>query len=82
MLPTVVYPAATLARSGAAGARALVQAVDGRWVMIEAAPLEGERDAEVAVNLRAAIAPETFALLCRVYALSQREREVVALLVA
>jgi DNA-binding CsgD family transcriptional regulator len=83
MLPTVVYPAATLARSGttAAGARALVQAVDGRWVMIEAARLEGERAGEVAVNLRAASATETFALLCRVYALSQRERDVVALLV-
>jgi hypothetical protein len=47
MLPTVVYPAATLARSGAtAAARALVQAVDGRWVMIEAARLEGERPGE------------------------------------
>jgi DNA-binding CsgD family transcriptional regulator len=83
MLPTVIYPAATLARSGAtAAARALVQAVDGRWVMIEAARLEGERPGEVAVNLRAAAATETFALLCRVYALSRREREVVALLVA
>lgn len=83
MLPTAVYPAATLARSRAtvAGARALLQAVDGRWVMIEAAPLEGERAGEVAVNLRAATATEKFALLCRVYALSQREREVVALLV-
>lgn len=82
-LPTAVYPAATLARSRAtvAGARALLQAVDGRWVMIEAAPLEGERAGEVAVNLRAATATEKFALLCRVYALSQREREVVALLV-
>jgi DNA-binding CsgD family transcriptional regulator len=82
MLPAVVYPAATLARSGttAAAARALVQAVDGRWVMVEAARLEGECAGEVAVNLRAAAATETFALLCRVYALSQREREVVALL--
>jgi DNA-binding CsgD family transcriptional regulator len=83
MLPSVVYPAAVLARSGKPDdARALVQAVDGRWVMIEAATLEGERDGEVAVNLRSATAKETFDLLCRVYALTQREREVVALLVA
>ena len=83
MLPSVVYPAATLARSGTAtGALALLRAVDGRWVMIEAAPLEGQRDVEIAVNLRGATATETFDLLCRVYALSQRERDVVALLVA
>ena len=84
MLPSVVYPAAVLARSGkdVAEARALVQALDGRWVTIEAAALEGEREGEVAVNLRAATANETFDLLCRVYALSQRERELVSLLVA
>lgn len=83
MLPSVVYPAATLARSATpAGAHALLRAVDGRWVMIEAAPLEGgQRDAEIAVSLRAATAAETFDLLCRVYALSGRERDVVALLV-
>ena len=83
MLPSVVYPTAVLARQGDKdAARALVQAVDGRWVAIEAALLEGEREGEVAVNLRSATASETFELLCRVYALSQREREVVSLLVA
>ena len=84
ILPSVVYPAATLARSASAetGAHALLRAVDGRWVMIEAAPLEGEREGDIAVNLRLATATETFDLLCRAYALSQREREVVALLVA
>ena len=84
LLPTVVYPAATLARSGSNGgqAQALVHAVDGRWVKIEAALLEGERDGEIAVSLRAATPTETFGLLCRAYALSGREREVVALLVA
>ena len=82
ILPTVVYPAATLARSGrVAQAHARVQAVDGRWVMVEAAALEGNGDGEVAVTLRSATAGETFDLLCRVYALSQREREVVALVV-
>jgi hypothetical protein len=84
MLPSVVYPAATLARTrrSAAGAHALLRAIDGRWVMIEAAPLEGERDGEIAITLRSATGSETFDLLCRAYALSQREREVVAALVA
>jgi len=83
MLPSVVYPTAVLARQGKTDtARALVQAVDGRWVAIEAALLEGERDGEVAVSLRSATPYETFELLCRVYALSPRERDVVSLLVA
>jgi DNA-binding CsgD family transcriptional regulator len=81
MLPSVVYPTAVLARSAGREARALVQAVDGRWVRIDAAALEGEREGEVAVNLRSATSRETFDLLCRVYALSPREREVVSLLV-
>lgn len=81
MLPPIVYPAATLARSGAsAQANALLQTVDGSWVMIEAAALEGQHDGGIAVTLRAATASETFDLLCRVYALSRREREVVAAL--
>jgi DNA-binding CsgD family transcriptional regulator len=84
ILPSVVYPAATRARStaSAVGAHALLRAVDGCWVMIEAAPLEDGGDGEVAVTLRAATATETFDLFCRVYALSQRERELVALLAA
>jgi DNA-binding CsgD family transcriptional regulator len=84
ILPSVVYPAATRARSAASavGAHALLRAVDGRWVMIEAAPLEDGGDEQVAVTLRAATTAETFDLFCRVYALSQRERELVALLAA
>jgi DNA-binding CsgD family transcriptional regulator len=84
ILPSVVYPAATRARSehSALGAHALLHAVDGRWVMIEAAPLEDGGEGEIAVTLRAATATETFDLFCRVYALSQRERELVALLAA
>ena len=65
----MVYPAATLARSGeAAQARARLQAVDGRWVMIEAAPLEGREDGQLAVTLRSAAAGETFDLLPRLRA--------------
>ena len=50
--------------------------------MIEAAKLEGDDGGQIAVTLRAATATETFTLLCRAYALSERERQVVAALVA
>ena len=69
-------------RSSATGAHALERAADGRWVMIEAAPLEGDRDGQIAVTLRSAAPTETFDLLCRAYALTQRERDVVAAVVA
>jgi DNA-binding CsgD family transcriptional regulator len=84
ILPAVVYPVAALARSrnAAPGAHALERAVDGRWVKIEAAPLEGERDGSIAVVLRGAAPAETFELLCRAHALTQRERHVVAALTA
>jgi DNA-binding CsgD family transcriptional regulator len=84
MLPSVIYPVATLARARgpAVGAHALLRAVDGRWVMIEAAPLDGDGGGKIAVTLRSAAASETFDLLCRGYALSHREREVVAALLA
>jgi DNA-binding CsgD family transcriptional regulator len=80
MLPAMVYPVATLARNAANGARALERAIDGRWVMIEAAALEGRSNGEIAVTLRDATAGETFDRLCRVYALTRRERQVVAAL--
>jgi DNA-binding CsgD family transcriptional regulator len=84
ILPAVVYPVAALARSrnGSSGAHALERAADGRWVRIEAAQLEGQPDAQIAVTLRAATGTETFDLLCRAYALSRRERDVVAALLA
>ena len=84
MLPAMVYPVATLARSrnDASGSRALERAVDGRWVMIEAAALEGRGNGEIAVTLRDATSSETFDRLCRIYALSRRERQVVAALAA
>ena len=80
MLPAMVYPVATVARSRAdAGAsRALERAVDGRWVMIEAASLEGRDNGEVAVTLRDATASETFDRLSRTYALTRRERQIVS----
>ena len=84
MLPAQVYPVATLSRSRNAvtGAHALERAVDGRWVMIEAALLEGDGDGQIAVTLRGAAPTETFDLFCRAYALTQRERDVAAAVVA
>ena len=84
MLPAMVYPVATLARTGnhANGSRALERAVDGRWVMIEAAALEGRGNGEIAVTLRDATAGETFDRLSRIYALTRRERQVVSALTA
>ena len=84
MLPAMMYPLATLARTrnDANGSRVLERAVDGRWVMIEAAALEGRGHGEIAVTLRDATAAETFDRLCRIYALSRRERQVVAALAA
>jgi len=84
MLPAAVYPVAALARSpnAATAAHALERAVDGRWVKIEAAPLDGESGGSIAVVVRAAAPGETFELLCRAYALTQRERQVVAALIA
>jgi DNA-binding CsgD family transcriptional regulator len=84
MLPAVVYPVATLSRTAApaSGARALERAVDGRWVMIEAALLEGDDDQRFAVTLRGAGPAETFNLFCRAYGVTSRERDVVEALVA
>ena len=81
VLPPVMYPAAALARTRAP-AHALERAVDGRWIRIEAAPLEGADDGKIAIVLRSATPAETFALLCRAYALTRRERELVAALIA
>ena len=84
MLPPPVYPVATLSRSpGSAGdAQALQRAADGRWVMIEAAPLGGEDDGRIAVSFRRATPTETFDVLCRGHGLTRRERAVVAALLA
>jgi hypothetical protein len=79
MLPSVVYPVATLARTrrSAAGAHALLRAFDGRWVMIEAAPLEGAGDEQIAVTMRSATTTESFDIVCRAYALSPRQHRRV-----
>ena len=50
--------------------------------MIQAAPLEGDDEGRLAVTLRGAAPRETFDLLCRAYALTRRERDVVAAVLA
>jgi DNA-binding CsgD family transcriptional regulator len=84
MLPAVVYPVAVLARSGSGAneTHALERAVDGRWVKIEAARLDGQDAGRIAVVLRGAAPAETLELLCRAYALTTRERQVVGALIA
>ena len=84
MLPAVVYPERHWpGQSRAANeTQALQRAVDGRWVKIEAAPLAGDKDGRIAVVFRAAAPAETFELLCRAYALTTRERQVVTEILA
>ena len=83
MLPAVIYPAATLARSGdLAHAHATLPGVNGRWIRIEAAPLDGDRDGDIAVTIRAASPAETFDLACRAHGLTARETAVMTELVA
>jgi DNA-binding CsgD family transcriptional regulator len=50
--------------------------------MIEAAPLEGERNGEIAVTLRAPTPVEILRLLSCIYGLTVRERELARLLLA
>jgi DNA-binding CsgD family transcriptional regulator len=83
MLPAFIYPAATLARRGdLAHAHATLPLADGRWIRIEAAPLDGERDGDIAVTIRAAAPSETFHVACRAHGLTARETAVMAALVA
>jgi hypothetical protein len=64
------------------GAHPLERTVDGRWVRVEAAPLEGHDADRSAVALRCAPPVETFDLLATAYQLTRRERELVAALLA
>ena len=83
MLPAVIYPAATLARSGdPAHAHATLPGENGRWIRIEAASLDGDRDGDIAVTIRAASSGETFDLACRAHGLTARETAVVTALLA
>jgi DNA-binding CsgD family transcriptional regulator len=83
MLPAPIYPAAALALLGdLAHAHATIPAGDGRWIRIEAAPLDGDRDGDIAVTIREAAPGETFTIACRAHGLTARETTVVAALAA
>ena len=59
--------------------RVRLRAANGRWSVIEGAPLEGG-SAGVAITVRAASPDEIFDLLCRAHDLTLRERELVELM--
>jgi DNA-binding CsgD family transcriptional regulator len=84
MLPPAVYElgARVLTPPGlATGLPPLVRlrTGSGRWAVIEGAPLEGAGQGRVAITLRGATGDEIFDLLCKTYDLSNRERQLVAL---
>ncbi|HEX8969709.1 MAG TPA: helix-turn-helix transcriptional regulator [Chloroflexota bacterium] len=88
-LPQVVY--AVAARAAAAEspsvvglpARMRVRTTAGHWASIEAAPLHGSTDdGLIAVTLRSATREEVLNLVCRAYALTAREREIMGLVFA
>ena len=76
ILPPVVYPIVTMART-VGQAHALEQTADGRWLMIEASGVADATEGDVAVTFRGATPAETFVLLCHAYALTRRERDIV-----
>jgi DNA-binding CsgD family transcriptional regulator len=83
-LPAAIYEIGARARTPPARAtplvnRVRVQTSTGRWAVLEGALLEGASAADVAITIRPAHAAEMFDLLCRVYGLSRRERELAAL---
>jgi len=83
VLPAPIYPAAALALLGdLAHAHATIPADDGRWIRIEAAPLDGDRDGDIAVTIRETAPSETFTIACRAYGLTARETAVMAALAA
>lgn len=86
-LPSVVYAVAGRAtappdRVGARlGAVARVHTRDNGWVVVEGEALEGAEAGNVAVTIRAADGEEALELLCRLHALTTREREIADLVV-
>jgi DNA-binding CsgD family transcriptional regulator len=84
MLPPAVYELGTRVLTPPRLATGLPASVrlrtrNGRWAVIEGAPLEGAEQGGVAITVRAGTGDEIFDLLCRTYDLSRRERQLVAL---
>ncbi|MEY2515429.1 MAG: hypothetical protein QOJ89_2787 [bacterium] len=83
-IPSLVWTVAGRAAAAAAGEdpdrppRLRVRAADGRWAVVEAAPLE--RGDGIAITMHAASAREVLELVCRAHGLTAREREVAELI--
>jgi len=86
LLPAVVYAVAGRATAPASiarlGHRVRLSTDSGSWAVVEGAPLEGERQGQVVVTFRAAEPSEVADLFCRVHALTNRERQLAALVTA
>jgi hypothetical protein len=86
-LPQTIYAVAARASATACPsvrglpARLRTRTTDGRWAVIEAAPLQGSDADAVAVTLRAATGADVLDLVCRAHALTARESEVPQLVV-
>jgi DNA-binding NarL/FixJ family response regulator len=87
-LPQAVYAVAARASAAACPsvaqlpARLRTRTTDGRWSVVEAAPLLGHEASAIAVTLRAPTTTEVLGLVCRAHALTARESQVLELVVA
>lgn len=84
MLPPAVFEIGARAAGEAGSGLQLsnsvrIPCVDGGWAVLEGASLDGDGAGAVAITARAAVAAEVFDLLCRVYALTPRERQLSGL---
>jgi DNA-binding CsgD family transcriptional regulator len=85
VLPPAIYELGTRVLTPAHAATGLPASVrigttHGRWAVIEGAALQGSDHGRAAITIRSATTEETFDLLARAYDLSQRERQLVALM--
>jgi DNA-binding CsgD family transcriptional regulator len=78
---TMTLYAVAIAARQREGARARVRLTDGRWVVLDAAPMLGTGDAsdQIAVTLAPPSQPELASLLLRLHGLTKRERQVAEL---
>jgi DNA-binding CsgD family transcriptional regulator len=85
VLPPAIYELGTRVLTPTHAATGLPASVRigttrGRWAVIEGAPLQGSDHGRAAITIRSATTEETFDLLAKAYDLTQRERQLVALM--
>lgn len=83
-LPPAIYEIVARALEGTGGPpnHVRIRTTDGRWTVIEGGVLDGAQCGDVAVTVREATASEVFDVLARRHGLTERERELSALVVA